>query len=171
MYLDVIRFGDGVLKRRVAGVDVEDIGKQNIVSEPLLKKLAKYDENSKLWKFAFLAFLIALVVNYLLSLFLDKRFEGGFVATKAGVFLISFILITFFAFAFLYIREKNYPKKNWVCPKCKEPFPYFTSRDECKGRAFLIDCDTLGIRLARIENGPFIVPRKCPNCNEKLWRE
>ena len=159
------------MKRRVAGVDIEDIGRSNIISEPILKKLNQYDENVKMWKFAFLAFLIALVVNYLLSLFLDKRYEGGFVTTKAGVFLISFILITFFSFAILYIREKTFPKKKWSCPKCNEDFPYLTGKDECRGRDFLIDCDTLGIRLARIENGPFIAPKKCPNCNEKLWKE
>ena len=162
---------DNVLKKRVAGVDVEDISRSNIVSEPLLKKLDQYDENAKLWKFAFLAFLVSLVANYLLGVFLDNRFEGGFVSTKAGVFLISFIMITFFTFGFLYIREKNFPKKKWFCPTCKEEFPYFTGKDECKGRAFLIDCDTLGIMIGRVDNGPFILPKKCPNCNEKLWKE
>ena len=159
------------MKKRVAGVDIEDIGKKNIVSEPLINKIGKYEENAKMWKFAFLTFLISLVVNYLLGLFLDKKYEGGFASTRAGVFLISFMVITFFAFAILYIREKNFPKKKWQCPNCKEDFPYFTGKDECKGRGFLIDCDTLGIRLARVDNGPFILPKNCPNCHEKLWKE
>ena len=59
--------------RRLNGVLIEDITDENIVSKPVAERLRAYNENAKLWKVAFIAFLIAFGVNVLLTTFvLDK---------------------------------------------------------------------------------------------------
>ena len=157
--------------KRIDGVLIEDITEKNIVSEPALKKIHQYEENSKRWKLCFYGFIIALVVNYIANLTYGKTIEGGLASTRIGTFLVSLITVFFIMFAVFYITDRRFPKKKWQYPTCKEKFPYFASEKECKDKGFILDCNTLGIRLARKERSPFILPEHCPNCKEKLWKE
>lgn len=157
--------------KRVDGILIEDISTDDIVFEPALKKVKRYEELSKLWKTIFFVFLISIVANYFITIFFDEKFEGGFASTRLGIFLLLFLTITFIAFGVSYISEKRFLKNKWQCPSCKEKYPYFSGPKECKGKYFLMDCNTLGIRLAAVEKTPLIMPHKCPNCKERLWKE
>lgn len=157
--------------KKINGVIIEDITEKNIVSEPVLKKIESYKDNAKLWKASFTCFLVALVVNLIASTLFSDRFPEGFDKTRMGVFLISLMTICFITFGFFLIREKRFCKKKWHCPLCKESFPYYVTEKECRGKGFIMDCNTLGLRLARNEETPFVMPNRCPNCHEKIWKE
>ena len=157
--------------RRLNGVLIEDITDENIVSKPVAERLRAYNENAKLWKVAFIAFLIAFGVNVLLTTFVLDKMVDGTLSARIRVFAVSFMSISFLAFAYFYIRERNFKKKKWNCPSCKEKYPYFVGEKECMGKSFIMDCNTLGVRLAKVEGSPFVLPHKCPNCNERMWKE
>ena len=157
--------------KRVAGIEIRDISEENIVSEPILKTVRQYEENSKLWKGAVFAFAAAVVVNYAINTFFGDRFEGGFTNSRLGFFLISFMSISFIAFAVFFIKDRRFANKKWHCPVCDEKYPYYKSQKELKGKGFLLDCHTVGIRQAQIQGKPFILPKECPNCHEKMWKE
>ena len=157
--------------KKIDGIEIRDIEEKNLVSESVKILIHQYGENAKLWKGAFIAFLAALVLNYLIGLLFGNHFEDGFANSKIGFFFITFMTLSFIAFAILFIRERRFTEKKWHCPTCEEKFPYFKTEKECKGRSFLMDCHDLGIRQGRIPGKAFIIPCECPNCGEKIWKE
>ena len=155
----------------IDGVEIRDIKESDIVSEPVKKTIRQYVENAKLWKGVFIVFVVSVVAHYLLTMILGDNYEGSFKNTRLGFFLISLLTVSFIVFAILFIREKRFPGKNWHCPTCREEFPYFKSEKECRGKTFLMDCHDIGIRQGKIEGVPFVLPKQCPNCGEKIWKE
>ncbi|MBQ7246310.1 MAG: hypothetical protein IJS33_05270 [Firmicutes bacterium] len=161
--------------KQIDRVLVHDIAEENIVSQTIIKRMHSYSENAKMWKGAFAAFLISLVIHFLLRVFFSESFPGGYEESKVSFFLMMMMWICFAAFAILFIREKSLLKKKCTCPNCGEGFAYFTSESEksgqCGRKYFLDDCNTVGIKQGKVKGSPFILPKNCPNCNEKIWKE
>ncbi|MBO4235932.1 MAG: hypothetical protein J5928_05810 [Firmicutes bacterium] len=161
--------------KQIDRVLIWELDDKDIVSQPLLKRMHQYEENSKMWKGAFVAFLVALAANFLIGLLFGKSFAGGYENSRLNFFLVMLTRIGFVVFAALFIREKTFIKNKCSCPKCNEGFAYYISNSgrggQCGRKYFLDDCDTVGIKQGMVKWSPFVLPKKCPNCEEKIWKE
>ena len=161
--------------KQIDRVLIWELDDEDIVSAPILKRMHQYEENSKMWKAAFVAFIVALLANFMIGLIFGKNFPGGFDNSRLSFFLRLMMGLCFIAFAALFIREKTILKNKCACPKCGEEFAYYTSNSnkggQCGRKYFLDDCNTVGIKQGMVKWSPFVLPKNCPNCNEKIWKE
>lgn len=161
--------------KQIDRVLIHRITDENIVSAPVLKSMHQFEENSKLWKGAFFAFLVALAARFLIGFLFGESFSGGFENSRLALFLAMVAIVCFVAFGALFIREKKFLKNKCACPNCKEGFAYYlyssNGDGQCGRKYFLDDCNTVGIKQGMVSWSPFVLPKNCPNCEEKIWKE